>query len=206
MDEATKADRRPIAARGSRFAGALTAALLRTPITPNGISLLSIAFAALAAVALWQAPTRPWLFLVALAGIQLRLLCNLLDGMVAVEGGRGSPLGPLFNEFPDRVADTLLLVALGAAAGDPSLGWACALLAALTAYVRLMGGALGQGQSFRGPMAKQHRMALLSAACLAALILPPREVLLATAWIILLGSVLTCATRTRHIAAGLRAR
>jgi phosphatidylglycerophosphate synthase len=206
MGEATKGDRRPIAARGSRFAGALTAALLRTSITPNQISLLSVAFAAIGAWALWQAPAQPWLFPVALGGIQLRLLCNLLDGMVAVEGGRGSPVGALFNEFPDRVADSLLLVALGYAAGEPWLGWACALLAALTAYVRLMGGALGQAQSFRGPMAKQHRMAVLSAACVLALVLPAQAVLLGAAWVILLGSLLTCATRTRLIAAGLRAR
>jgi phosphatidylglycerophosphate synthase len=206
MGEATKGDRRPIAARGSRFAGALTAALLRTSITPNQISLLSVAFAAIGAWALWQAPAQPWLFPVALGGIQLRLLCNLLDGMVAVEGGRGSPVGALFNEFPDRVADSLLLVALGYAAGEPWLGWACALLAALTAYVRLMGGALGQAQSFRGPMAKQHRMAVLSAACVLALVLPAQAVLLGAAWVILLGSLLTCATRTRLVVAGLRAR
>lgn len=205
MDEASagQGERRPIAARGSRPARALTAWLLRTSITPNQISLLSIGFAALGAWALWQAPLRPWLFLLALAGIQLRLLCNLLDGMVAVEGGRGSPVGALFNEFPDRVADSLLLVALGHAAGEPSLGWAGALAAALTAYVRLMGGALGQPQEFRGPMAKQHRMALLSLGCVLALILPAREVMLGVAWIILLGSLLTCATRTRAIAARL---
>jgi phosphatidylglycerophosphate synthase len=206
MGEATKGDRRPIAARGSRFAGALTAALLRTSITPNQISLLSVAFAAIGAWALWQAPAQPWLFPVALGGIQLRLLCNLLDGMVAVEGGRGSSVGALFNEFPDRVADSLLLVALGYAAGEPWLGWACALLAALTAYVRLMGGALGQAQTFRGPMAKQHRMAVLSAACVLALVLPAQAVLLGAAWVILLGSLLTCATRTRLVVAGLRAR
>ena len=204
-DAAGQADRRPIAARGSRLAGALTAALLRTPVTPNQVSLLSIGCAALGAWALWQAPARPWLFLVALAGIQLRLLCNLLDGMVAVEGGRGSPLGALYNEFPDRVADSLLLVALGYAAGEPWLGWAGALAAALTAYVRLMGGALGQAQDFRGPMAKQHRMALLSAACGLALVLPAHEVLLGAAWVILLGSLLTCATRTRAIAGRLHA-
>ena len=54
--------------------------------------------------------------------VQLRLLCNLLDGMVAVEGGRSSPVGALYNEVPDRVADSLLLVALGYAVGIPWLG------------------------------------------------------------------------------------
>lgn len=50
------------------------------------------------------------------------------------------------NEFPDRIADTLPLVPLGYAAGLPWLGWLAALLAALTAYVRVFGGALGLAQ------------------------------------------------------------
>lgn len=198
-------ERRPIAARGSGPAQGLTAWLLRTPITPNQISLASIGFAALGAAALLAGPA--WLWLAAL-GVQLRLLCNLMDGMVAVEGGRGSPVGPLYNEVPDRVADSLLLVALGHAAGAPWLGWASALAAASTAYVRVLGGALGQPQSFRGPMAKQQRMAVLTLACILGLLelalgWPPR-ILWIAAWVILVGSVLTCGTRLRAIAAGLR--
>jgi phosphatidylglycerophosphate synthase len=41
------------------------------------------------------------------ACIQLRLLCNLLDCMVAIEGGKSAPTGALFNEMPDRFADPL---------------------------------------------------------------------------------------------------
>lgn len=44
------------------------------------------------------------------------------------------------------------------------LGWATALLAALTAYVRVFGGALGLAQDFAGIMAKQRRMAALNVA------------------------------------------
>ncbi len=54
--------------------------------------------------------------------IQARLVCNLLDGMVAVEGGQKSFLGPLYNEFPDRVADSMLIVALGYTIGLPASG------------------------------------------------------------------------------------
>ena len=105
-----------------------------------------------------------WLaWLAAAACVQLRLICNLLDGMVAIEGGRKSKVGAIYNEFPDRIADTLFLVPLGYAAGVPWLGWACALLAALTAYVRVFGGSLGLVQDFSGIMAKQRRMAALTA-------------------------------------------
>lgn len=204
----TAANRRPIAARGTAGARWLTAVLLRTPVTPNQISVASVAFAAVGAAATLAGPGDPALFLVAVAAMQLRLLCNLLDGMVAVEGGRHSPFGPLFNEFPDRVADSLLIVALGHAAGAPWLGWAGALAGALTAYVRAFGGALGQVQDFRGPMAKQHRMAAMSLGCLVAAAGPWLEAARAApsvaAWAILIGACATCATRTAAIAAKLR--
>lgn len=200
-------ERRPIAARGSGWARALAAALARSSITPNQISVLSIFFAAVGAGMLAWSPTIAGLLLCAIC-VQLRLLCNLLDGMVAMEGGKQTPTGALYNEFPDRVADSLLIVGLGYAAGLPWLGWLGALLAALTAYVRVSGGSLGLAQDFRGPMAKQHRMAVLTAACLLAigerLLAGTGWVLPAAAWIIAIGSLLTCATRTRAIAMQLR--
>lgn len=200
----SKSDRRPIAARGSAWTRGLLRLLLATPVTPNQISVLSIVFAAFGAWALVAASGRPWLLLVAAVCVQLRLVCNLMDGLVAVEGGRHSPTGALYNEFPDRVADSLLIVALGHAAGEPWLGWAGALAAALTAYVRVFGGALGQPQDFRGPMAKQHRMAILTFACLfgfAETFVPGSlYALQAAAWLILTGSIVTCVTRTRAVA------
>jgi phosphatidylglycerophosphate synthase len=99
--------------------------------------------------------------------VQLRLLCNLLDGMVAIEGGRKTATGGLYNELPDRFADSALIVALGYGAGEPWLGWLGALAAAVTAYIRVLGGTLGLAQDFRGPMAKPHRMAVLTFACIA---------------------------------------
>ncbi|PWB83753.1 MAG: CDP-diacylglycerol--glycerol-3-phosphate 3-phosphatidyltransferase [Methylocystaceae bacterium] len=203
-DEAAAGSRRPIAARDSGFARSLARLALRTSISPNQISSASVGFAAIGAMALIAAPAAPLLYIVAILGVQLRLLCNLLDGMVAVEGGRGSALGPLFNEFPDRIADSLLIVALGYAADAPSVGWAAALLAALTAYVRAFGGALGLPQDFRGPMAKQHRMAVLTAACAIALIEAyahgASHALRIAVWIVAAGSLATCVARTMEIA------
>ncbi|PPD46517.1 MAG: CDP-diacylglycerol--glycerol-3-phosphate 3-phosphatidyltransferase [Methylocystis sp.] len=196
--------RRPLATRDTRLARRLTEALLRTPVTPDQISVASVGFAAVGALALLAAPASPWLFLVAAACVQLRLLCNLLDGMVAVEGGRGGPLGGLYNEVPDRIADSLFIVALGYAAGAGLLGWLGALLAALTAYIRALGGSLGLPQDFRGPLAKPHRMALLTGACVLALIEAQFHAggyaLFVAASAIAIGSAATCVTRLRAIA------
>ncbi len=200
----TGADRRPIQARSSAWAVRFAARLARTAVTPNQISVASVAFAGLGAWSLLAWEGWPGLVLAA-AAIQLRLVCNLLDGMVAVEGGKQSPLGALYNEFPDRVADSLLLVAWGYAAAQPWLGWLAALLATLTAYVRVFGGALGLAQSFIGPMAKQHRMAVMTVACLtAALECVFRGgtplALQAGLWLAAAGSAWTCVARSRAIA------
>jgi phosphatidylglycerophosphate synthase len=178
MTSATES-RRPLKSRQRAWAVALASALIRARINPNGISVASIGIAALAALSLWGTSRVgeswvPALWLIAVVGIQLRLLCNLLDGMVAVEGGRGSKSGEVFNDAPDRLADAIVLVAAGYALPWPAwgsaLGWTAALLAVLTAYVRILGRSLGLPQDFRGPMAKQHRMAVLSLACLGSII------------------------------------
>jgi len=202
------ADRRPLASRDTAWARRIASALARSSVTPNQISTVSIAFAALGAWALVD--TRPLALVGAAICVQLRLLCNLIDGMVAIEGGKQSATGALYNEFPDRIADSLFLVALGYACGMPWLGWLAALLAALTAYVRATGGALGLAQDFRGPMAKPHRMAVLTVGCLvgAAEIEwnGTRWTLLAAAVVIAAGSALTCVARALAIARALRGR
>jgi len=199
------ANRRPIAVRGSGWAQRIAAALVRSRLTPNQISVLSVLFALAGAAALLALPGAIGALACALA-ILLRLACNLFDGMVAVEGGKGTATGALYNEVPDRLADSLFLVALGYAIALPWLGWLAALLAALTAYIRTLGGALGQPQDFRGPMAKPHRMWLLGIALVLAALLPMwrQPILLASGVVIAAGAALTCVTRTRAIAARLK--
>jgi phosphatidylglycerophosphate synthase len=203
MDSEEPLNRRPIAARDKRWAALAAQALLRTPITPNQISLLSIVFSALGAWAIVVGPRMPWGFLVGALCIQLRLVCNLLDGMVAVEGQRASTDGPLYNEVPDRVADTFLIVAFGCAAGMTWLGFVAALFAMFTAYIRVLGGSLGLSQDFRGPMAKQHRMAALTFGCVGAFaesfVGPTRYCLQTVLVIVAVGALLTAARRLSAI-------
>jgi CDP-diacylglycerol--glycerol-3-phosphate 3-phosphatidyltransferase len=203
LTEEIEKNRRPIEARSANWAQKSAQFLARTNVTPNQISVASVFFAAAGAALLMLYPTPLGLVGCALT-IQARLICNLLDGMVAVEGGKKSPLGQIYNEFPDRIADSVLIVALGYCIGIPVLGWFGALAAALTAYVRVFGGSLGLAQDFRGPMAKQHRMFVLTLAC----VLGAAEqafnatqiALVAASIVIAVGSVLTCYTRTQAIA------
>jgi phosphatidylglycerophosphate synthase len=198
-----KESRRPLKTRSRTWAKKAAALLASTNISPNQISVVSVVIAAIGTAALLLETNVIGLIICAIC-IQLRLLCNLLDGMVAIEGGKQSPLGMLYNEFPDRIADSLLLVALGYAISLPWLGWFGALAAMATAYIRVFGGALGLAQDFRGPMAKQHRMAIMTAGCLAgaleAIVLKSNYALIVAACVIALGAVITCITRTMAIA------
>jgi phosphatidylglycerophosphate synthase len=205
--ETANLNRRPLKTRSRQWAQRLAAYLASTAISPNQISVLSVVFAAAGAAALLVA-SGPWPLVVCAVCIQLRLGCNLLDGMVALEGGKKSPVGVLYNEIPDRIADSLFIVAAGYSVHWPWLGWCGALLAALTAYIRALGGSLGLAQDFRGPMAKPHRMAVLTIGCIVGAGESARwgtqYTLSAAVLVIAVGSLVTCATRSRAMGRALR--
>jgi phosphatidylglycerophosphate synthase len=218
MDEA-RIERRPIRARQTRWAAALTGWLLRAGVRPNQVSLLSVAFAALAGLCLLLSPTaRPlWgvaLLIVAGGFILLRMLCNLLDGMLAVEGGLQSKSGAIFNDVPDRLADSLIFVCAGYAISwvgwGRDLGWLAGLLATLTAYVRVLGGAVGLPQDYSGPMAKPQRMGVMVAACLFGMVEAAVSwggyVLTLALGIVVVGCVATIARRLRRSVRALESR
>lgn len=205
-------NRRPLKVRGSVWSQKFASYLSKKDITPNQISIGSIVASFTASIfillisndnffTIWISPILAALF------IQMRLLCNLFDGMVALEGGKSTKSGELFNDIPDRVSDSLLFIALGYSITNVSfgieLGYLAALFAALTAYVRVLGASMQAGSCFKGPMAKQHRMAILTTA----LILTPFElslfatdyILTITLFIITIGSFLTIVNRTKTI-------
>lgn len=174
----TPSDRRPIAARGWRLSNFAAAWLVRRNISPNSISIAGMiagisAGAALAATPFVPQPWERFLWLTVALLVPLRLAANMLDGMVAIQSGRGSPLGELFNEVPDRISDAAVLIGLGYARdSEPVFGFVAALLAVFTAYVRSAGKNAGTSHFYQGPMAKPHRMCLIAATCLALAVLP----------------------------------
>jgi phosphatidylglycerophosphate synthase len=184
--------------------------MLRLGLRPNAVSLLSIVCAAIGgASALWAAQAASaWPFwLLAATGVQLRLFCNLMDGMLAVEGGLKSVTGELFNEIPDRIADALILVPFGYAIGTSwgiALGWAAAAGAVMTAYIRALGASLTGKHDFCGPMAKPHRMAAVTLGCLGMMMLDLMHVtwplMIWTIAFINAGIVITAWRRVTHLA------
>src|SRR5260221_2843176 len=205
-------NRRPIAARRWRISQLAADFLVRRHVSPNSISLAGMAAGLLAGAALWSTAQYPatataaWL--VAALLIQLRLVANMLDGMVAIGGGTASRLGELYNELPDRVSDAAVLVGLGyAAGGEVTLGYVAALGAMATAYVRAVGQAAGAGAAFGGPMAKPHRMQGVAPCAVARPFVGAGVGLPSVALgVVVAGTVLTVLLRLRRIALALRGR
>lgn len=203
------AARRRLATRDASWARALARRLAASGVRPNAVSVLSVVCAAGAAAAFALES-----FVGAAACIQLRLLCNMLDGMLAIEGGLKSRNGDIYNELPDRIADVLILAgagyALRAMPYGTTLGWLASVLALLTAYIRVLSGSLGLPQRFLGPMAKQHRMFVLTVASLIAAIEPlfssaPRALWAGLA-VIVVGSMITAWRRAARLLSDAEAR
>lgn len=213
-------DRRPIAARDLRLFEGLAAWIAARRVSANAISVAGMICGIIAGAVFALTPHLPdWertLWLAGAACVQLRLLANMLDGMVAIARATQSRVGELYNEVPDRVSDAATLIGLGyAALGEPWLGYVAALLAILTAYIRAVGKAGGAPSDFRGPMAKQQRMFLVTLAAVY-LTLAPRPwrftwgpddtwgVPAAALALIAAGAAVTCVRRLLGIAASLR--
>ena len=206
----TSEHRRPLKVRDFQFLHGIAATLAKANVTPNQISIISVVFAALAGVCIMGVTSFSgfmsfFFMILTMVGLLGRVLCNLFDGMVAVEQGKATPSGELFNDVPDRLADFIIFVGAGYAVSatgwGPLLGWSAAVLAITTAYARTLGRSLGAPTDFRGPMAKPHRMGVL-AVCV---FLTPFEgvmfktgtLLMFGLFVICVGSALTVARRVR---------
>ena len=188
--------RRPLKARNTKIANNIAHWLSQKNITPNQISIASMVFAIFASICLILLPNQsPTLPILAAIFIHCRLLCNLLDGMVAVEGGKKSASGELFNDIPDRFADCVILIAAGYAINFVDwadiVGWCAGLLAVMTAYIRVLATSVGAPTNFQGPMAKQHRMAAMTMACILNTLDPQGHMMLIALLLIVAGSAIT---------------
>jgi phosphatidylglycerophosphate synthase len=211
MDSYQIGDRRPLASRGWKISEKVARWLARRGATPNTISIVGMICGILAGTmfALTSGATYPWvLWIFGGVFVQLRLLANLYDGMVAVLRETASPVGELFNEVPDRVSDAATLIGFGYATdSDSVLGFVATIFAIFLAYLRAQGKVAGAHQEFCGPMAKQQRMATVTIAAIACAFVPgasdwqiPKFAL----WVIIAGCMVTIIRRLQRITTTLR--
>ena len=215
-------DRRPINSRETNWARRIAQALADKNVSANAISVFGMVAAMLAGVAFAMTDNTDieivsrGLWLVGGLLCQVRLLCNLFDGMVAIAQARASAKGELYNEVPDRVADAAILIGLGCGfGGTPFVGALAAAAAIFVAYVRAMGKTVGAANDFCGPMAKPQRMAIVTVLAAFMCVAPSGwkngigsdwlggfdfGLTDAVLWLIVAGCVLTAARRLVHAA------
>ena len=177
--------------------------LVRLGTSPNAISVAGMICGLAAGAALAATPFAPNLAPVLWIGaavlIFLRLSANMLECMLATEGRKASRFGELFNEVPDRIADSAILIGLGYSVGGHNiLGYLAALTAMFTAYVRAAVNVAGAPQNFCGPLAKPHRMAVVIGAAIIAVVLPGTHLPQYALMVIAIGSVVTALRRLGH--------
>jgi phosphatidylglycerophosphate synthase len=215
-------NRRELATRKIQFFHKFSKFLVSLGLHPNHVSVMSSMFGLLAGAAFYKAGaaffaaefTTGYCFLfLGVLGIQLRLLCNMIDGLMAVEGGLKTATGELYNDVPDRLSDLFIIAGFGLGGFSPTtiyLGLVAAVGAIMTAYIRVLGASMGAGHFFSGPMAKQHRMFFLTVAAIAwgieEALMQTNFTVTATLWILIAGTIVTSNRRLRFISQKLKSR
>lgn len=196
---ATGLGRRELKTRSRASVQKIAKFVSKLNITPNQISILSVVSAFVAVLCLHLLSTSyKWLLFIFF--VQFRLFCNMLDGLVAIEGGKKSKLGDVYNDMPDRIADIIILVAFGLVFNNTiisNLGWLAASLAVTTAYVRTLFTSLGAPPDYSGPMAKQHRMAAVCLTSLVYWLWPNIAIIYLSLGLLNLGMIITIYKRTK---------
>ena len=156
------AGQRPIADLFRKTAHGAVRLCVRWGVHPDVISYASIVAAAGAAICFWQARAYPVLLIAGPVLCYLRLWLNMLDGMVALASGKASRRGEILNDLPDRISDVLIFVGVAHSGLNAQIGgYVTAIFALFTAYVGMLGQAVGVHREFSGPMSKPWRMVAL---------------------------------------------
>jgi phosphatidylglycerophosphate synthase len=109
-----------------RFSPYVTRLLIRTPITPNGVTWLFVLAGVAAAAAL--AVDSVWTAVAAVFLIQLQILLDCSDGELARWRGVSSPVGVYLDRLGHWITEAALPIALGIRADEPVLGLVVAVL------------------------------------------------------------------------------
>ena len=132
--------------------------LARAGWPPNAVTLTALFGSVVVGGVLTRATVQPALLLLLPAWLFVRMALNAIDGMMARELDMATPLGAVLNELGDVLSDLALYLPL-ALVFEPAR-WAViafALGAMLTEFCGVLGGTLGAGRRYEGPMGKSDR-------------------------------------------------
>jgi CDP-diacylglycerol--glycerol-3-phosphate 3-phosphatidyltransferase len=181
-----------------RLVEPLVDACVARGVSADVVTLAAVPVAALGGLGLALSDAAPVLLLAVPFAAAARLVLNLIDGQVARRTGTTHPFGEVLNEVGDRVADVLFIGGLAfVAAVGPLLALAAVVAALLASYAGAVARATGAPRQYGGVMSKPGRMVVLAVAAPLAFFVDDGWPLVAGAWLILIGSLLTLAQRLR---------
>ncbi len=138
--------------------------LVERRVHPDIITFSGVVCAGLMGVSLALSARWPLLLLTVAPFAIGRLAANALDGLVARRTDMARPLGEVFNECCDRLADTLVFVGLALNSGVfAPLAWGTLVLVLLNSYLGIVAKAAGGKRQFGGLLAKADRMIYIAA-------------------------------------------
>jgi len=127
-------------------------------VTANQVTIAAVLLSlGMGAAIAWQ-PQATWLFL-GLPGVLLvRMALNAIDGMLAREYDMQTPLGAIFNELGDVVADAGLYLPFALLLGVmPTLVVLVVLLATISEMTGVIAVQIGASRRYDGPLGKSDR-------------------------------------------------
>lgn len=142
-------------ARGMRVVG----------LTPNGVTLISLVFAVLAALALALArDPGSWLLAAGAGLVALNAILDGLDGRLARLTNTSSKRGDYLDHVVDRYADFAILLGLTLSPlADDTWGLLAIAGTFLTSYMGTQAQALGLGRNYGGWLGRADRLVILIA-------------------------------------------
>jgi CDP-diacylglycerol--glycerol-3-phosphate 3-phosphatidyltransferase len=173
-------------------------ALARAGVTPNAITLGSLAMCAGAGALLAITGSRT-AFLLLPAVLFVRMALNAIDGMLAREHGMASTLGARLNELGDVVSDLCLYLPFMALVTPPWLVLLVVVTGLLAEFAGVLGCAHGGERNYQGPFGKSDRAAFFAVIAVVLALLKPSDIFIALSFLIAAASgVITAFNRLMH--------
>lgn len=170
--------------------------LVARNVSADLLTALALLTAGVAGACLAVSDALPALLLLVPVLAAIRLVLNLLDGQVARGSGTARPMGEVWNELGDRVADVLMIGALAfVTAVGPLMAGAATVAALLASYAGITSRAVGAPRQYGGLMSKPGRMIALAVAAPLALLLAQDWPLTLAALAIAAGALVTLIQR-----------
>lgn len=165
---------------------------------PNTLSWSMLPIALLTAQLYLKAPENPTLYLYGLLLIFARMIVGTLDGMLAEEFNKQTPMGGIINRLVPEFSDLLLLGALAWAHSDRiELVVPALIIAHATSFLGLVGLVGDKPLQSVGPVGQTDRLVALAVISPIAALLPS-AITVFFYWIIF-GGLITCGIRLSRL-------